>query len=141
MWSGHVPITECRPGGSILSADLDARPERPNQHDKISTQKENLAATKKLVILAAVNGGAQQDRDGAKVPLGIYKIRGAFGPTWYGENRLFGPDTTYFKLVQKVGKNDEFTFRRIGNQVNGYVRLIKQVAGNLETPEIQADDF
>jgi 3-keto-5-aminohexanoate cleavage enzyme len=28
-----------------------------------------LAATKKLVILAAVNGGAQQDRDGAKVPI------------------------------------------------------------------------
>jgi 3-keto-5-aminohexanoate cleavage enzyme len=28
-----------------------------------------LAATKKLVILAAINGGAQQDRDGAKVPI------------------------------------------------------------------------
>ena len=28
-----------------------------------------MAAGKKLVILAAVNGGAQQDRDGAKVPI------------------------------------------------------------------------
>jgi hypothetical protein len=77
-----------------------------------------------------------------KVPLGNYKIRGAFGPTWYGEKHLFGLVTTYFKLVQKDGKNEEFAFRRTGHEAKGYVvRLIKQVAGNLETPEIQADDF
>jgi hypothetical protein len=76
------------------------------------------------------------------IPLGTYKICGAFGPTWYGEKHLFGPVTTYFKLVQTDGKNEEFTFRRTGNEAKGYVaRLIKQVAGNLETPEIQADDF
>jgi hypothetical protein len=42
--------------------------------------------------------------------------------------------------VLKDGKNEEFTFHRTGNEAKGYVvRLIKQVAGNLETPEIQAE--
>ena len=77
-----------------------------------------------------------------KVPLGTYKIRGVFGETWYGEKHLFGPDSSYFRLVQKDGRSDEFTFRRTGNQVNGYVvRLIKRVEGNLETPTIGANDF
>jgi hypothetical protein len=76
-----------------------------------------------------------------KVPLGTYTIHGASGTTWYGGQRLFGPGTSYFRLVQNNG-NDQFTFRRSGNQVNGYViRLIQQIAGNLDTPRISAEDF
>jgi hypothetical protein len=77
-----------------------------------------------------------------KVPLGAYKIRGAFGETWYGEKHLCGADTSYFKLVQKDGKSDRFAFHRTGNRVNGYiVQLIQQVAGNLDTSTIKPEDF
>jgi hypothetical protein len=42
-----------------------------------------------------------------KVPLGTYKIRGAFGPTWYGENRLFGPDTgSWLSVRAELMPND-----------------------------------
>jgi hypothetical protein len=76
-----------------------------------------------------------------KVPLGTYTMRGASGTTWYGEQNLFGPDTSYFRLVRKDGTN-RFTFQRSGNQINGYIiRLIPQVAGTLETPTIRPEDF
>jgi 3-keto-5-aminohexanoate cleavage enzyme len=48
--------------------------ESRRQHRSLRLQNQalrevTLSAAKKLVILAAVNGGAQQDRDGAKVPI------------------------------------------------------------------------
>jgi hypothetical protein len=77
-----------------------------------------------------------------KVPLGTYRIHGAFGDVWYGERHLFGPDTSYFKLVHKIGKNDSFTFHRSKNQVRGYIiKLMAQLDGNLERPKIAAADF
>jgi hypothetical protein len=113
------------------------RIETPSSPDYVLKLVNAQNGTEEMLIYVSRNSTFE-----TKVPLGTYKIRGAFGPTWYGEKHVFGPDTTYFKFVQKDGKNDEFSFRRTGNQVNGYVvRLIKQVAGNLETPEIRADDF
>jgi tetratricopeptide (TPR) repeat protein len=76
-----------------------------------------------------------------QVPYGTYKLRGAFGPTWYGEKHLFGKNTAYFKLELKAG-SDEFKFFRDGNVAKGhYIQLIKQVGGNLETTTISAKDF
>src|SRR5262249_29592697 len=55
-----------------------------------------------------------------KIPLGTYTIRGAYGEIWYGEEKLFGPDTSYFRLVLQDGKTERFVFQRNGNRVNGY---------------------
>jgi hypothetical protein len=85
---------------------------------------------------------ARNSRFETKVPLGTYIIRGASGSVWYGERMLFGPETSYFQLMQKDGTSDQFVFRRTGNQVNGYViQLIQQVSGNLETTGIKAEEF
>jgi hypothetical protein len=83
-----------------------------------------------------------------KIPLGAYKINGAYGETWYGEKYLFGPErTSFIRLVQKDGKSDQFTFYRSGNRTKGYVvhgfdiHLTQQISGNLETQNIRAEEF
>jgi hypothetical protein len=83
-----------------------------------------------------------------RVPLGTYKIIGAYGETWYGEKHLFGPDkTTFLRLLKKDGKSDEFPFFRDGNRMKGYVihgyhiLLTQQIGGNLETQNIREEEF
>jgi hypothetical protein len=83
-----------------------------------------------------------------KVPLGTYKINGAYGETWYGEKHLFGPErTSFIRLVQKDGKSDQFTFYRSSNRTKGYVihgydiHLTEQISGNLETQNIRQEEF
>ena len=111
--------------------------ETPASADYILKLVNTLNASEEMVIYVRRASNYE-----TKVPLGTYSIRGAFGQTWYGEKYLFGPDTSYFKLVQKDGKSDQFSFRHTGNHVNGYfVQLIEQVAGNLETSTIKAEDF
>ncbi len=70
------------------------------------------------------------------VPLGTYEIRYAAGETWYGYEKLFGPDTAYSKA------DETFTFERVGNQITGFtITLYKVVNGNLSTSPIDASSF
>jgi hypothetical protein len=90
-------------------------------------------------MLIYVRGGSTYE---TKVPLGTYHIRGASGAFWYGEKDLFGEETSYFKLSDSSGLDDEFKFERKGNQVEGYsLKLIKQRDGNLDTKPIDRGDF
>jgi len=70
------------------------------------------------------------------VPLGSYELRYACGENWYGEEYLFGKNTTYFKT------DDTFDFTEDSDGYNGWtVDLTGQIDGNLETPEIDDDEF
>lgn len=72
----------------------------------------------------------------AQIPLGVYEIRYASGDTWYGDEYLFGPDTTYSKA------NKDFTFVRKPGGVSGYtITLYKVANGNLRTASITPDAF
>ncbi len=71
-----------------------------------------------------------------EMPLGTYEMRYATGKYWYGEEHLFGPATLYYRA------EDRFNFRVNGTFVEGYtVELYKQIDGNLETEEIDPEDF
>ena len=70
------------------------------------------------------------------VPLGSYEIRYAAGDTWYGEDELFGPETSYNKA------DELFTFSDTGYQISGYtITLYQVVDGNLETIPLDKDRF
>ncbi len=70
------------------------------------------------------------------VPLGSYELRYACGENWYGEEYLFGKNTEYYKT------DDTFDFTEDKEGYNGWtVDLTGQIDGNLETPEIDDDDF
>ena len=72
-----------------------------------------------------------------KVPLGAYKLRYASGTEWFGPRHLFGPCRASFFEAQSV-----LNFTRTGNRLSGHeIRLIKQVGGNLETRNVDEDDF
>ena len=58
------------------------------------------------------------------------------GGTWYGDNLLFGPDTSYSKA------DETFAFRQIGNEVQGFtITLYKVLHGNLSTSPIDPKQF
>lgn len=70
------------------------------------------------------------------VPLGEYKIYYAHGTSWYGEEHLFGPDTTYFKC------DDTFLFEETSSGYNGWTISLTPVAnGNLDTDLIGENEF
>lgn len=72
-----------------------------------------------------------------KVPLGSYKLRYASGTEWFGARHLFGPCRSSFFEAQAV-----LNFARTGNRLSGHeIKLIKQVGGNLETRNVDEDDF
>ena len=72
----------------------------------------------------------------AEVPLGTFEVRYASGDTWYGDDLLFGPKTSYSKA------DTVFTFEIVGNQVQGFTITLYTVAnGNLKTKEIGASEF
>lgn len=71
-----------------------------------------------------------------EVPLGTFKVRYASGETWYGDDLLFGPETSYSEA------DTLFTFEVVGNQVRGFTITLYQVAhGNLKTKAIGAAEF
>ncbi len=71
-----------------------------------------------------------------EVPLGTYEIKYASGDTWYGDDNLFGTDTSYSKA------DELFTFSENGYQINGYtITLYQVVNGNLETVSIDPSQF
>jgi hypothetical protein len=80
-----------------------------------------------------VHGGTTLE---VEVPLGSYRMRYAYGSTWYGTKWAFGDDTQYFQ-ADKV-----FDFEATSDGVSGYtVELIPQPDGNLATASIPAEDF
>lgn len=71
-----------------------------------------------------------------KIPLGRYRMRYASGPTWFGEKKRFGPQTSYAEA------SETFEFRRDKHHIYGYtIELIMQFAGNLATHAISEKDF
>ena len=70
------------------------------------------------------------------VPLGSYQIKYATGDIWYGEEDLFGPNTSCSKLA------DVFDFTISGDTVYGYtIELIMQTDGNLGIDGLSINDF
>lgn len=66
------------------------------------------------------------------VPAGTYEMRYATGKTWYGEEALFGDETTYNKA------DSDFNI----GYGNGYtVELYLQQFGNLETRRLNKENF
>lgn len=71
-----------------------------------------------------------------KVPLGEYDVYYAYGSTWYGEDDLFGPETTYFKC------SDTFTFESTSNGIKGWtLSLVPTNNGNIQSHEIDKSNF
>ncbi len=71
-----------------------------------------------------------------EVPLGDFEVRYASGTTWYGYERLFGPETSYSKA------DKPFSFWFEGDQIRGYtITLYKVANGNLHTKAIDPKDF
>ena len=92
-----------------------------------------MAATDRETLTIYIRGGDTVEVD---VPLGSYEIRYAAGDTWYGEDELFGPETSYNKA------DDLFTFSDTGYQISGYtITLYQVVNGNLETIPLDKDRF
>lgn len=70
------------------------------------------------------------------VPLGTYQILCASGEEWYGQDHLFGPDTSYSKL------GETFDFKLEGNQYIGHsITLYKQANGNLNEKSISKSEW
>jgi hypothetical protein len=71
-----------------------------------------------------------------QVPIGTYEIKYAMGTQWYGENDLFGVNTSFGKAERQL------VFQVNGRKVRGYsLRLYPQVGGNLKTKPINRTDF
>ena len=85
--------------------------------------------TGKPALICFIRSGCNATVD---VPPGTYEIRYASGKTWYGEERLFGPETSY----SKADKTFEFASR------SGYtITLFKVHNGNLRTSSINKNSF
>ncbi|MFA5804946.1 MAG: hypothetical protein WC879_09895 [Melioribacteraceae bacterium] len=70
------------------------------------------------------------------VPLGSYYIKYATGNKWYGEEKLFGDSTDYYKA------DYIFDFKLVDNHYTGYtIELFLQDRGNLKTEEISRAEF
>jgi hypothetical protein len=66
-----------------------------------------------------------------RAPLETYEVRYAAGETWYGDDLLFGPGTSYSKA------DKTFAFNQVGNDVRGFtITLYKVLHGNLSTSTI-----
>lgn len=90
------------------------------------------------VLLFYVAGGTDFQ---VSVPPGEYYVRGASGSQWYGEKNLFGPGTSYFRMMQRndvSAEGSRFTFAR----GRAYTLTLKGVVdGNVNTPSISANEF
>ena len=89
--------------------------------------------TGKPALILFVRAG---DTVETELPIGSYYLKFAAGERWYGEDFLFGPDTSYSKA------DEPLLFRIEGHRVFGHViELIKQVNGNLRETPISPTDF
>lgn len=70
------------------------------------------------------------------VPLGTYELYYATGSVWYGEENLFGRNTTYQKC------DDTFEFTKDSSGYNGWTLTLYPVEnGNMDTDIINEEDF
>ena len=70
------------------------------------------------------------------VPPGSYRVKYAIGKSWYGTEHLFGPDTIYAKVDQRL----DFTQNDQG--YSGHtIELFLRPNGNLHTEHISASEF
>lgn len=68
-----------------------------------------------------------------KVPLGNYRLKYAMGTTWFGEQRLFGPGTSYQQADRTLA------FVKTPTGYSGHtIQLVRQVNGNLPTSALSA---
>lgn len=71
-----------------------------------------------------------------RLPVGNYKIKYAYGQTWFGEENLFGKNTNYAEADETMNFNFD------GYSYNGYtIELIQQINGNLNTFGISKEQF
>lgn len=85
------------------------------------------------VMTIFINDGDTVD---VNVPLGTYQILSANGDEWYGQDYLFGPDTSYSKL------GETFDFKLEGNQYIGHsITMYKQANGNLNEKSISKSEW
>lgn len=89
--------------------------------------------TDQPIATVFIHGGSSAE---ISVPLGTFKLKYATGQEWYGEDFLFGPETSYSEADQAFHFTDE------GYQYSGYtVELFLQADGNLRTDRITPDQF
>lgn len=63
-----------------------------------------------------------------KVPLGTYRLKYAYGSSWYGPQHLFGKETSVVQAVMPL------SFTQESNQVRGkMIDLTPKVTGNMQT--------
>jgi len=85
------------------------------------------------VLTAFVRGGEAFETE---VPLGDFELRYASGEVWYGEQHLFGAQTSYAKA------DDTLRFYIEGNVINGNaIELIPSIGGTLERVPIDPSAF
>jgi hypothetical protein len=89
--------------------------------------------TGKTVVTIFVWGGQSVK---TQVPLGTYELRYATGRDWYGEEKIFGAETSCVQADKRM------TFYINGSQIMGHtVSLIKRIDGNLHTHNINPSQF
>jgi hypothetical protein len=114
-----------RKGGGDPLAPLEIRTQGPERHYFVKVVDRNTGAA---VAMMFVRGGQSAE---TLIPLGTYRIRYATGAVWYGQEFLFGPETSYSEAAE------EFSFVDEGDQVSGYtLELFLQPDGNLQTNRI-----
>lgn len=78
----------------------------------------------------------KQENCNVKVPLGSYIIMAASGETWYGDQELFGPSTSFVKY------SNTYNFYISESGYNGwYVDFTNTPDGNLKYSYITEDEF
>ena len=90
-------------------------------------------ASQETILTAYVQGGQYFK---TRAPLGTFELRYAAGKTWYGTDRLFGPETTTHKA------DTPLHFFRGSDAYSGVeVELIQQAGGNFPTRHIPRSRF
>lgn len=89
--------------------------------------------TNKTALTIFVRGGQPVN---IQIPLGNYELRYANGIDWYGEDHLFGSNTSYSK------SENILSFYRNGPQIMGHtIMLYNQINGNMPTKDIEKSEF
>lgn len=135
----ELPIPEVpRPSSGLYSQNLNGQPaiaplEIRSQSGSDYFVKVTNQYTGEDVSTIYIRGG---DTVSIEVPLGTYEIKYASGETWYGDQKLFGTQTSYSKA------DELFTFSDTGYQITGYtITLYQVVNGNLETITLDPSQF
>ena len=90
-------------------------------------------SSQRTILTAYVRGGRYFETE---APLGTFELRYAAGKTWFGTERLFGPETTTHRADAAL---------HFVREPDGYlgveVELILQAGGNLPTTRIPRSQF